>query len=366
MMQTLLVPLDGSAEAEQALPVAERLAQPSRAQLILLRAVPAHHRFAPHATSAEIDEAERYLAELQARIDGSVPTSTTTFCGDPDDAIVEEIGLRDVDLVIMATHARKGLPRLLHGSVAAAVVARATVPVLVVPTGSKRDGNGQSRVPMVLVPLDGSAFSERALPIATEIARLLSARVDLIEAVPVPEYPAVDLTGLGVAYVEVDLEQMQADAQRYLTSVAEEVPQTNGSRPVRISLSSDVPDGVARDDVRARRAEFVVDWQPMPAGDTSESAPSISTRVAAPAVAIAEEARARHADLVVMATHGRRGLARLIKGSVAEAVYSKSSGPCCWCRRVCLRFGQRCRHRRGSPDKFVRGCPNSAVTAARL
>jgi nucleotide-binding universal stress UspA family protein len=324
-MKTLLVPLDGSADAEQALPYAESLARASGAQLILLRAVPAHRGFARSATSGNFEQADSYLAQVKARITEGVSNSTATLCGDPVEAIVEEIDLRDADLVVMATHARTGLSRLLHGSVTAAVVARATVPVLLVPIGSHSDGLAHGWVPTVLVPLDGSAFSERALPIAAEVARLLSAHLDLVEAIPIPEYPAADL--MGAAYVDVDLERMQDEAQQYLTAVAEELRRGDFTESTSKISASDADAVTVAWNAPERRAEFVVDWQLTPEANAEAPAATICAPLGAPALAIADAARTRWAELVVMATHARTGLTRLINGSVAEAVVQEADRP---------------------------------------
>jgi hypothetical protein len=76
-----------------------------------------------------------------------------------------------------------------------------------------------------------------------------------------------------------------------------------------------------------RRAEFVVDWQLTPEANAEAPAATICAPLGAPALAIADAARTRWAELVVMATHARTGLTRLINGSVAEAVVQEADRP---------------------------------------
>lgn len=137
----VLVPLDGSAEAEAVLPVVLRLAGPLGMEVSLVRAVPripvTVSEGAGRATLAEVtrvrEEAESYLADVCARWSAAgLRVTTTVRAGDPAREIVAASRDGDADLIAMTTHGRSGLGRILFGSVAEEVLRTADVPVLAV------------------------------------------------------------------------------------------------------------------------------------------------------------------------------------------------------------------------------------------
>jgi nucleotide-binding universal stress UspA family protein len=136
----ILVPLDGSAAAEAALPVAVDMASAPGAQLLLLRVV--SERFgrdpAPlEAPLTRIREAEADLDRVRERI-AAAGRQVATFLwqGSPAAAIVKAVQQYQIDVVVMTTHGRTGREKEMFGSVAESVLAGLTVPVVVVrPTG---------------------------------------------------------------------------------------------------------------------------------------------------------------------------------------------------------------------------------------
>jgi len=74
------------------------------------------------------------LAKLDAVVlpDSHIPVERRLLAGDPADAIIHLAQTEDVDLIVMGSHGRRGLTRLLMGSVAEAVVRAAPCPVLTV------------------------------------------------------------------------------------------------------------------------------------------------------------------------------------------------------------------------------------------
>lgn len=134
-VRTILVPLDGSPLAETALPEAIELARQRGARLLLLRAAEAHVPLAADPTEAQVrvvQEAEAYLAELKAELaaTGTTDVETSVWYGPPAHAIVEAARLRHADLIVMTTHGRSGLGRLILGSVAESVLRGTTTPIL--------------------------------------------------------------------------------------------------------------------------------------------------------------------------------------------------------------------------------------------
>src|SRR5690242_13322599 len=131
MTTRILVPLDGSPVAEAALSYAETIATATGASTILLRVVPAGDNVV-----AEISGADSYLQnvarELEAR--GFTTELAITYGGSVAKWIAEEAQLRHTDLVIIASHGRTGIDRMLHGSTAEDLIARLSVPMLIINT----------------------------------------------------------------------------------------------------------------------------------------------------------------------------------------------------------------------------------------
>lgn len=134
------MPLDGSATAEAAVPVALEMATKSGAQLIVLRT--AEVRFdrdpAPVDTAlTRIREAEAYLHRIRERI-GAAGQQVSAFLwqGSPAAAIVKAVQHYQIDVIVMTTHGRTGRDQEMFGSVAEAVLGGVNVPVVIVrPTG---------------------------------------------------------------------------------------------------------------------------------------------------------------------------------------------------------------------------------------
>lgn len=286
MYHTLIVPLDGSAFSERALPMATSFARSLGAQVILTRA--ASVLPFPAIDGAEVQvqavrEAQVYLSALASRlteqglnIDFAVPY------GDAAESILVEIGLRRADLVIMCTHGRSGLGRWIYGSVAEQVLHRSPVPVLLVhPIGDATTLGPEPTHTSFLVPLDGSAFAEGALLHAAALARAFDGTILLLRAT---EPPMVAYTYPQVTLVQRSSEELQQEAESYLEQVA-------------VRLRSD---GLA--------VQTVV-------------------REGWPADVIAHEGAALGPNLIVMTTHGRTGVARLLLGSVALQVVRRSALP---------------------------------------
>lgn len=299
MAGTILVPLDGSPLAERALPYAELLAQALEARLVLVRAVVAHTFPGVDPTDAQVravEEAEAYLAGLAARLaERGLAVETATPYGDAVQEILLEIDLRRADLVVMATHGRSGLGRWVYGSVAAGVLARSPVPVLLVRAWQPSLAAPPiAKQPRLLVPLDGSEFAEEALPVAVRLAERLGGSLVLVQAVPVPMPVAVP--GGVVVPEAFDLDSAQAEAHAYLRRVADrlarEHPGLESQVEVRVGLAAD---------------------------------------------AIVAASRDHHAALVVMATHGRTGVGALLLGSVADAVLRQGSVPLLLVRPAAMR-----------------------------
>ena len=137
----ILVPLDGSRLAEAALGEAMEFAR-AGAALVLLRAAEAARVPMADPTEAQVAvvrEAEAYLDGVaeRARAAGVADVQTSVWYGPPGEAIIEAAHVRKADLIVMSSHGRSGLGRLVFGSVAETVLRGTTTPILLIrPNGA--------------------------------------------------------------------------------------------------------------------------------------------------------------------------------------------------------------------------------------
>ena len=150
MFSTILVPLDGSDTAAAALPVAQEMAARFGARLHLVQAVDTGAASLalganaatgaltdPSAITAEVSErvevAKGYLSAVADQLDESgVTASYEVQDGPAGQGIIEAAAAAGAELIVMCSHGRTGLRRLVFGSVADHIVRHAPIPVLVV------------------------------------------------------------------------------------------------------------------------------------------------------------------------------------------------------------------------------------------
>ena len=136
-LDRVLIPLDGSALAEAAIDEALDLTKGSATTLILLRAAEAHTLPGADPTDEQVtvlQEAETYLAGVAQRLSkrGIKGVETGVWYGPASSAIIQAVRLKKADLIVMSTHGRSGLGRLIVGSVTESVLRGTTVPICVV------------------------------------------------------------------------------------------------------------------------------------------------------------------------------------------------------------------------------------------
>jgi len=277
-VKRILVPLDGSRLAEAILPVAKALARDYEADLVLVRALRPLGSAETEVVAQE--DAETYLRRMARRLDArGLPVTWKVWYDEPARAIADAARFNEVDLIVMSTHGRGGLNRLLFGSVAETLVRQAPVPVLLVRgVLSWRPG----ALGRILVPLDGSERSEAVLPVVERLAGPFDVAIELLRAIePIPPYAAAELT----SSITGDIGQLQReDAEAYLAKVAAPL-EAKGCR-----VKSGVALGLAVD-------------------------------------AIIHAAQEGKVGLIAMSTHGRSGIGRLLLGSVAERVLRAAPAP---------------------------------------
>lgn len=294
MFAHLLVPLDGSGLAETTLPYVHALARAygdgARVTLLHLieREAPSSVHGARHLTT--VPEADAYLAELAAgfRAEGIAADThvDTNERGDTAGRIVDHAAEMGADLVVLSAHGRSGLGRWLFGSIAQKVLAVGVAPVLMVLPIA---GN-EPRLPTlthILLPLDGTADAEVALPLAEQLARATGATMHLVLVVPTVGSLSGAMSSIARFSPKVTAELLESagsDAVVYLDGLAARL------RAAGIAVEA----SIARDD---------------------------------PATAILNLAKRVHADLIVMASHGRAGMGGAWAGSVSNKILARSPGP---------------------------------------
>ncbi len=176
MITRILVPLDGGAVAESALPVAAQLTRVLQGTLILFRVydVPPSD-VSLRVIEAEARRAQTYLAGVALRPDlVGLQAETKMLGGAAALNILDAVQEEQVDLLVMSSHGRSGITRLALGSVAEHVIRHAPVPVLIL--HRPREGEPLRRTaPVALVALDGSPLAETALLPAAEVLAALAA-----------------------------------------------------------------------------------------------------------------------------------------------------------------------------------------------
>lgn len=285
-MRRVLIPLDGSPEAEKILPDARRLAGLD-GELILVReaVLPLHERdIFVDSTMLAVEDAEWYLQhEAEQLRNDNVRVRTQSYVlTDPASAIDEAARTFKADMIAIATHGRTPLGRFAHRSVAWKALAYSPVPVLLRHVQSESappDDAGEKR--RIMVPLDQSAYAEKALPLAQELALEWNAPLWLVHVVRAPDDPGYLAPYRSTTMILRDREAEVEAAHDYLARIAASLIG---------EVHSQVGAGPVSDHIAAYRDKF-----------------SITD--------------------VVMASHGRTGLSRVIVGSIADDVIHRLRVP---------------------------------------
>ena len=290
-----LVPLDGSALAQCALPWAVAVAQAFGARMTLLRVLerPAISSATSHHHDA-VDwemrraEAQSQLTRIYRDLEGRGLTSSVKLTeGRPAEQIINFARAQDVDLVVLSSHGEGGLTGWALSSTALMVVARTHASLLIVPAHSAKGQRvGELRLRRILAPLDCSPRAECILPLATALARAHDAELILAHVVPEPEIPRrLPPSAEDVAVVSQLTERNRLEGERYLDELRGRLV---GQR-VRVST---------RLVVSSRRAQAIQ--------------------------AMADEA---DVELVMVSAHGRTGDARDRYGGVAARLLEETTRP---------------------------------------
>lgn len=290
-LKTVLFPTDFSAMADTALDYAIALAEKHGATLHLLHAVVLHaddpndaaHHF---PDTAEIEARLEGVAErrMQERLEERGVTEIEVVRAQrrgisTAPVILEYAEEVEADVIVMSTHGRRGLSHALIGSVTEEVVRLSPRPVLTIRAAEK--GPIPVGIERVLVPVDFSPHSERAVEHAIEVCRIYEGQLHLLHVFEQPVTPEV-YVGAGSAF-RLDFSTQEASLRQALRDLADRM---------------NAGDGV---EVHVREG-----------------------RAVAGILAAAEE---MEADLIVIATHGLGGLTHVLLGSVTEKVVRRAPCP---------------------------------------
>ncbi|QLH82889.1 universal stress protein [Halosimplex pelagicum] len=311
MYESILAPTDGSPTADLAADHALALAAAFDASVTALGVVDAEEAAGPFDAGGVDDdyldrletEAQRSVDSVAERTDGRVPVDAVVVDGDPTETIVDRAA--DHDLVVLGTHGRSTIDRVLTGSTSAGVVRESPAPVVTVRSDDGESGGGDESAtgegsmtggdsPFgyddVLVPTDGSAAAEAAVDHGLAVADAFDATVHAVHVVDVSAVAggagvAAGAGGAGAAGAGGDLlEPMIENGEEATERVAER------ARGEGLDAVTDVGEGSP--------GSMLVDY-------------------------VDEEG----IDFVTMGTHGHTGLDRVLLGSTTERLMRNVSVP---------------------------------------
>ena len=226
-------------------------------------------------------EATTRLVDFKARAGGlGISVQSYIATGIPSEEVVAAARAEEAALIVVGTRGKTGLEHVLLGSTAERIIRMAPCPVLTVPAEKlPLGGNRKATITKMLVPVDFSDCSLDALEYGALAAQRSKASITLLHVLEPVSY-GLDFTLPGVG----KREQMRTTLTQQLSGLV--VTLTSAGVPSDFAISGGLP-----------------------------------------ADSILDTARAQSVDMIVMGTHGRRGLSHVLFGSVAESVLRRSSCP---------------------------------------
>jgi len=291
-LKRILFPTDFSRCADQALAHAVYLAEKYQAALHLLHVVTLFED-QPDVLGDEIAETEALVKKLEEKAEIELQNVANTHGSDDMEivtnqkraisaapAILEYASKNNIDLIVMGTNGRRGIGHLLLGSAAEEVVRLAECPVFTI-----RESEEVKRIKLfeqILVPIDFSNHSKKALAYAKEIADSYEANLQLLHVIEDTIHPAYSLSGKSFIFDLVP--GIEEDCRRRIEELIQEI-------------------GLSKEN-----AEIIV-------------------KGGQAAYDIIKFAKDNSSDLIVIATHGLTGIEHLLLGSVTEKVVRMASCP---------------------------------------
>ena len=282
MYDTILVPVDGSDPATDAVEAAVSLSRAVDATLSVLAVLEptllVGETASANPSPEDLDQLTTAATEhaLSMAADAGIDCEITVAKGTPHEEITARAREGDADLIAMGAQGRTSLSRALLGSVTERTLRTSDVPVLTV-----RESEAEWSVDDVVVPTDGSDFAAAAADQAYGVASACDATLHAITVVEPMTLATAYATGSGLPSVAASLkEQSGEDAEA----------------------------------VCERAAERGLDCE-------------TTVSVGRPREAISEYAEEHSIDLIAMGTHGRTSLNRVLLGSVTERTVREGPAP---------------------------------------
>lgn len=286
MYDTVLIPTDGSEHAVRAAEHGLHVARQFDATVHVINVVDLESAggiFDAGGVSEEFvdrleDEGRETIREIEELAEGSDDVRTAVVRGKPSDAILDYADERDADFVFMGTHGRTGLNRYIAGSVTERVVRMADVPVLTV-SATERSAveDGYDRI---LVPTDGSECAAVAIDHALAIGEAYDATIHALNVVDVGALAASS----DVAPVTETVNRLEEQGEKATEDIAERARETG------LDAVTTVCEGFPERELLGYADENGI-------------------------------------DLIAMGTHGRRGVDRVLLGSITANMIRRAEVP---------------------------------------
>jgi nucleotide-binding universal stress UspA family protein len=283
MLDRILVPLDGSGLGELALVYAKELAPGFDSEIHLVSV--SEGRAAEYRRMIQVyiertaDELRRDMGKDKAVV------KTAILDGNPADRILEYAGQQKASLIITVSHGHSGILPWTMGSTAYRIVHGALVSVLLVRASKNKKKGGPIGVfSRVLLPLDGSATSEQAVPYGLELAKKLKSQLTLLSVVE----PGQRVHTIGgqdyIQFSEQYVSAMKEELAAYLDRTVKNFEKNN------VKVCSELRTGNAAEE-------------------------------------IIKLSKAGKMKLVIMTSHGKSGLRQWVFGSVSNKVLHTGKTP---------------------------------------
>ncbi|MEW6738883.1 MAG: universal stress protein [Nitrospirota bacterium] len=280
MYKNILVAFDGSEVSRAALIESSNWIKRHGGKVIMVHAVyfdEEEFSLAPEQREERFELGKKVCYQTRETISSEfgIEVESLVCEGEPPDVITDIAAGKKADLIAMGTYGRKGLKRLVMGSVTSKVIINAPCDVMVVKRPcSECTGEYES----ILVPFDGSQFSKKALEHACELSRKDNAEITVLYVIP--RYEEM----VGFFRTESIKQNLYQEAQKIMDE-AKKIAVSNG-----VSISTTIQEGQA--------AEKII-----------------------------ETANALKNDLMIMGSYGWRGINKVIIGSTTERVIMNASCP---------------------------------------
>ena len=290
MFERILLPLDGSEVTEIALPYGRELAKKFNSELILFHVCEPTHHQQEHMHKIYLHSLAETLRRNLKRGQSNgteIKVTTRIEINGPEENICKLVEENNIGLIVMtATSASSLKVGKMIGSVADHICRTVPIPVLLIkPQHIRRVDVRKEPINRILLTLDGSELSQRALPVGEELADKLKVPLTLFQmAHIIMPYSEETSDALFLDYTKLSDEEEQR-VQNEIIALEKRLKEKG------LNVNHDVVSGVSA------------------AGE------------------IIDESKKVGADLIIMSTHGHSGLSRWLLGNVAEKVLRHSEVP---------------------------------------